>query len=388
MIKYFNRNRILFFLSLIVYLLVNSLFVLKYGSRQNFVSQYLLLFLYIGMVGFGLYFINKRKEVINKAKHFKYYFLGGSLVVFIAFVLINIFIDGNTLNTDRWSAMEVTIQSVLNGEYPYMVKDHLDQTSSNLPGLFYIGLPFYLIKDVGLLQPFVFLLMSFLLFKFKASSYDKLLVLFLFLVSPAYLWEVFAKSDLMSNVILLVLFLFFWSHTYKGGNFKNPILLAFFCAFFVLTRVVVVIPLTLFLFGGFIKSSVITKLKFVVSFLAFILIISLPFLITIPDFETVVKHNPFNHQTRYAPKILQGLFIMLPFVIALRINTIQSTIKYSFLLFAVLLFLTLAINSVEEGFNNNLYGNLFDISYLGMIIPFSVFSIVLDFKNKKNTMHA
>ncbi len=142
MIKYFNRNRILFFLSLIVYLLVNSLFVLKYGSRQNFVSQYLLLFLYIGMVGFGLYFINKRKEVINKAKHFKYYFLGGSLVVFIAFVLINIFIDGNTLNTDRWSAMEVTIQSVLNGEYPYMVKDHLDQTSSNLPGLFYIGLHF------------------------------------------------------------------------------------------------------------------------------------------------------------------------------------------------------------------------------------------------------
>jgi len=125
-----------------------------------------------------------------------------------------------------------------------------------------------------------------------------------------------------------------------------------------------------------------------VSFLAFILIISLPFLITIPDFETVVKHNPFNHQTRYAPKILQGLFIMLPFVIALRINTIQSTIKYSFLLFAVLLFLTLAINSVEEGFNNNLYGNLFDISYLGMIIPFSIFSIVLDFKNKKNTMHA
>ena len=47
------------------------------------------------------------------------------------------------------------------------------------------------------------------------------------------------------------------------------------------------------------------------------------------------------------------------------------------------------VEDVEQKINDHdHHDDLFDISYLGMIIPFSIFSIVLDFKNKKNTMHA
>jgi hypothetical protein len=252
------------------------------------------------------------------------------------------------------------------------VKDHLNQTSSNLPSLFYIGLPFYALGDVGLLQPFTFLCIAFALFRMKVEVYIKFLVLFLILISPAYLWEVFAKSDLISNIVLLVLFMLYWNNTYKSTLFYKTKTLAFFCAFFVLTRGVVVIPLVLFFFKAFLKLELKRKVLFLLSFMIFVLLLSFPVLITIPDIKTVIEHNPFNHQTRYSPKLLQVVFILLPFFIALKIESIQHVFKYTVILLTMLLFITFGVNVLEEGFEENLYGNLFDISYIPMILPFVI----------------
>ncbi len=373
-------------LALIVFLLINTLFVLKYTERQSFVSANLLLFTYLLIVCFGLFVLSKAKTFLNKMKYFNYYFLVGSFLVFLIFIFVNIYVDGNSLNTDRWSAMDVTIQAILNSEYPYVIEDHLGQTSSNLPGLFYVGLPFYLLGDVGFLQPFVFLISCVFLSKIKIQQSSKLLILFLFLTSPAYLWEIFAKSDLMSNLILLILFIFFWKSKFQGNYFKRIILLSFICAFFFLTRGIVVIPLILFLFSGFMKIDIKLQLKFVLFFLLSILLISFPVLITVPDINTLIKFNPFSHQTRYAPKILQILVIVVTFGIAFKVKSFGIAIKSTFILFSLLLFITFILNSIEEGFVDNLYGNLFDISYLSMILPFAI--ILIADSLKINTMHA
>ena len=300
---------------------------------------------------------------------------------------MNISVDEGQLNTDRWSAFDLFIRAVLNNEYPYNLKDHLGQTSSNLPGLFFVGLPFYLLGDIGLLQPFVFLLSCMFLYKTKITFSNKLMILFLLLMSPAYMWEIVGKSDLMSNLILLILFMCFWDHKFNKNYFKNTILLAFFCAFFTLTRGIVVIPLTLFLFHDFVKSEKLVKFKFILFYVFFVFIISLPVLLTLPDMLTVIEHNPFNHQTRYAPKLLQLIFIILPFWFSTKVKTFMHVLYFSFLLLALLLFLTFFINVLEEGFESNLYGSLFDISYFGMIIPFAIILMVQSL-NKKNTMHA
>lgn len=62
--------------------------------------------------------------------------------------------------------MEVGIRSLLSGEYPYTVVDHLGGRTSNFPGLFLIVLPFYLMGSVGYLQVFTFALLSWSIYSF------------------------------------------------------------------------------------------------------------------------------------------------------------------------------------------------------------------------------
>ena len=370
-------------IALFAYLLVNSLFVLKYGERQSYVPTYLLIALYNFFIGFVLIKMDHLQSYFDNQKKFNFYFLGSSLLVFIVFVIINFLVDGNTLNTDRWSAMETTIRGILQGQYPYGLEDHLGQTSSNLPGLFYIGLPFYCLGNIGLLQAFVFLIGCYLLYKSDFKNTQKVVILLLFLLSPAYLWEVVAKSDLLSNILLLTFFLFLWDKSYKSNYFKNPVLLAFCCAFLFFTRGIVIIPLTFLLFGAFLKLSIGKKMSFLGYCLLFLILISLPILLILPDLETIKIHNPFNHQTRFTPFWVQVVFVFTPLLIAHKIKSIQKVIYYTFLNFFLLLFLSFVIEILDENFYDALYKSYFDISYLTMILPFAILVIIFNNNNKE-----
>ena len=379
-IKYFSVNSIKKYSSyasmLIIYLVINALFVIKYGVRQSAINIYLLIFGYLIITIGSLFLIKYFEDFINRLKKFNWIFLSVCGLIFIGFIAVNYIIDGNTLNTDRWSALEVTVKSALNFEYPYNVKDHLGKTTSNLPGLFYLGLPFYLIGNIGLLQAFVFGLLIFLVYKLKYKNTEKLFFLTLLLLSPAYLWEVIAKSDLMSNIFLLLFFMFLWDFKNKKDYFKNRYLLSFLSAFFVLTRAIVAIPLTLFLFKKFVKTSCNNKLKFSLGFLISMILISLPVLISLPEYEVMVEHNPFNHQTRVGPKYLQYFFLIVPFYYSFYVLKMKDVLKYSFKILTTLLFLILAYYVFKFGFYKAVTMSYFDISYLGMILPFLIFYFI------------
>jgi hypothetical protein len=123
------------------------------------------------------------------------------LVVSIALIIffITFTTDGNTLKVDRWSAMDVAIRALLNGEYPYTAVDHLKGRTSNFPGLLILGIPFYLLGNVGSLQVFSFLLLSFVLYQ-ATNIKQAIFYILLLILSPAFWWEIFAISDLMSNI--------------------------------------------------------------------------------------------------------------------------------------------------------------------------------------------
>lgn len=359
-------------LALLVYLIVNSLFILKYAERQQLISVYFLLAGYNAFFVGLFYFKEVLLSYFDKLKKGNLFFLSLSILTFLAFVAINILVDGNSLNTDRWSAMQVTIKSIISGVYPYNQLDHLGQTSSNLPGLFYIGLPFYLIGKIGFLQPFTFLLGCFLLYRSELRVSIKILIVFIFLCSPAYLWEIFGKSDLVSNILLLIYFIWIWHKKYRQNYFKNISLLAFCCAFLFFTRGVVVIPLTYFLLADFLKISLSKKVLFIVYGVVSLVIISIPILLTLPDFSTLMEHNPFNHQTRFTPFWVQVLFVFLPFITFSQTKTMYNVIFLSFINFTLLLFLSFVIEVLDENFYDALYKSYFDISYLTMILPFAI----------------
>lgn len=360
-------------LILIVYLSINTVFLIKYGLRQSVINVYALTFIYLVFTCLSMFFIKYFESFFNKLKKFNLYFLSICGFIFIGFVLVTYVIDGNTLNIDRWSALEVTIKSVLNLEYPYSVKDHLGKTTSNLPALFFIALPFYLIGNIGLLQPFVFIFLITLLYRLNFSNARKLFFLTLLMISPAYLWEIVVKSDLMSNIFLFVIFFFLWDTKYKNDYFKAPYLLAFLSAFFVFTRVIIVIPLTILLFKKFINTSIKNKFKFCLGFLISLFLISLPILFTLPGCNKIIEHNPFNHQTRVGPKYLQYVFLLLPFYISFYTKTFKEFLSNSTIVLTALLFLILLFYVLKFGLYKAIILSYFDISYLGMILPFLIF---------------
>ena len=372
---FFKKISFLKIAAILTYVVVNAMFVLKYGTRQDFCSPYVLLFLYVSFLFSGLFFIENQRAFIDNYKKFNRGFIIGAVVFFLLFVVINFLVDENALNIDRWSALEVSIDSFVHFKYPYDKLDHLNGTSSALPGMMIIALPFYLIGDVGLLQPFVFLVTMSIIWKSALENHRKLTFIFLLISSVAFLWEVIVKSDLMTNVILILLFMFYWNNTYKNEYFKNPIKLAFCLSVLILTRGFVIIPLVIFLFQSFFREKVKVKLMFCVSFLLSLLILLLPILISLPDLQTMIAHNPLFNQTAYAPFWLTILFILAPFFISFLTKNFPQKLHVSFVLIGSLIMGLFIYNAYDEGWNANLYGGLFDISYLGIIIPFVIFSI-------------
>ena len=74
---------------LVVILLVNLIFVLKYGVRQEFLPLYVLVILYSFLFAGGVAIINKFKEKIDQYARFNTVFLGLILLVLISLSILN-----------------------------------------------------------------------------------------------------------------------------------------------------------------------------------------------------------------------------------------------------------------------------------------------------------
>ncbi|MFD2568764.1 hypothetical protein ACFSRZ_15420 [Pseudotenacibaculum haliotis] len=370
----------------ILYFFANIFYLIKYGARQEYIPVYILIALYLVIGLVALRVVKYFESKINKSRYFNTLFLSFGLLIFFALVILVLNVDESSLKVLRWKGMYTTISHVLEGNYPYTTfLDAKGDTTSNLPALFYIGLPFYLLGDVGLLQPFVFLLLFVVVYKSNLTNYIKVLMISLLVFSPAFLWEVAAKSDLMSNMVLVSLFILWWKSKWKNDMFKKPVLLSFFIAFFLLTRLFVVIPFVILFFSSFFKIEMKKKLWFIVGLLFFLGLISLPVLITIPDLDTAIKFNPLNNQTGEAPWYLSILFLSLSVIFSYVHSSLNQFFKLFLLLTFFLVLSRFFINVIEEGWQQNMFGSLFDISYFGLIIPLVLFSI---FTEEKNTMHA
>lgn len=370
--------RIRFILIAFFYLFVNFLFILKYGEKLNFVSAQIIIYLYISIVLILFFWFYKISKLNKNLLNF-------TIIYFIVFLtLINIFINPLYLNVDRWSAMEAGIKSIINGEYPYTALDHLGGRTSNLPGLFLIGLPFYFIGDVGLLQVFTFILMVFSLKYIYQNIKHQTLIIILFILSPAYLWEIYVKSDLMSNIILAIILMIWIDHRVNANKLINWKLLGLIVGILVLTRIIIVIPLVLTLSYEFFQTTRRNKANFIFfSLMTMGLLLFITF-INCPNFETLQNYNPLLLQGRISPTWLNLSVLILPFVIGLKRSNIKFKLWTSMILMGIPITFAFTESLIKNGINKILFENYFDISYLGMLLPFTVFLIPYDIIENKN----
>jgi len=340
--------------------------------------------LYVLIAGVFLFKNPLHTEIAEKLA-FKHYFKATVVIVFIAILTITIMTDGNALKVDRWSAMDVAVQALSHGDYPYTATDHLNGRTSNFPGLLLIGLPFYLLGNVGYLQAASFLLLAFTLYKtlpIKIAFH----YLVLLLMAPAYWWEIFSISDLFSNMILVFCFVVLLKQKWKQDIFKHPVFLGISTSFLVLTRGITAIPLILLVFKDFCKISFQKQWQYASAFVLTFALLILMVLINCPDFETLKSYNPLVLQTSYLPNYILGMALLLPFYFSFKIKSFENDFFFwTSLLLSFPTLLAFFIRLSTMGIERILIGSYFDLSYLSIIIPFMLYEIVNE--QHVNTSH-
>jgi hypothetical protein len=363
--------------SFLIYLIINSLFIMKYGENYNVLILTVYLLAVPGVSFFYLKF--NFKEVF-----YKILFWFGVVLFFFLSVYLNYKIDGNSLNVDRWSAMEIGIKAILNGQYPYNIPDHMGRESSNLPMLIVLGMPFYLLfGSVGYLQSFCFLLFSYLIFKIFTDYKQRLAVLILLFLSPSYLWEVYVKSDLFSNFIIVAGFTFLiWNKFLMRNNMKLE-LVSFLSALFLMTRLSSAIPLIILLFKKFYDFSILEKLRFALVFIITVAAVAYFFFHNAPGFDVFIKHNPLMIQGAKQPLLLSLLYIVAAFVLSFKIQSFSDiTFRAGTLLF-ICVFVPFIMYFAKYGYTDMITNSFFDLSFFNMCMPFIIITLVLGiFKNK------
>lgn len=289
-----------------------------------------------------------------------------SLILCLAITLT---IDGNTLNVDRWSAMTVAIEALFKGEYPYTATDHLNGRTSNFPGLIVLGIPFYILGNIGLLQVFSLGLFSFTIYKtmpIQQSTYCLLLLIF----SVAFWYEVAVLSDFLSNLLIIFSFILLWHFYNKENVYSKPILLGIFLSILTLTRGIVFIPIALFFFAEYFRTNFRTKIKFSLALITTSLFLIYLVLKDCPSKEILLNFNPLVLQTSYTPMWFNLLAIIVPLICSFFIKNFKQFIQYVIAINIILVLNYFVKFSLSFGFQESIHNSMIDLVYLSYIFPF------------------
>ena len=362
----------------ILFIAVNAIFIYKYGLRQDLISVNLILIIYlICTILFLFKDLTNSYIYIYKFQKLDLKFCFKILVLIVAFIifLITFFTDGTTLNVDRWSAMDVAINALLNGDYPYTATDHLGGRTSNFPGLLVLGIPFYFLGSVGYLQVFSFLLLSYTLYK-NVTIEQAFKYLILLILSPAFWWEIFSISDLMSNVFICFCFVLWWKSIFKNNLFSKPYLLGFSTAFLILTRGIVAIPLSLMFFKPFCAIDLKLKFKVILSFIITFLFLIFIVIVNVPSIDILKNFNPLVLQSSYLPATFHYFVLIIPFYFSFRIKNFDNQFyKYAVVLIFFPMIVSFCFLWKEYGFNEIIQHHKSDLSYLSLVFPFLLYEI-------------
>jgi len=357
-------------ISLLIILLINSLFIVKY-SPDKILYKSIAVFVYSIIILAGIYFLNKRPVL----KHSKLLLTLGFAGTIAGILFLLFKIDPYSVNVDRWSAIHNFNEKLLQGEFPYDATTHRGQRSSGLPLLFILVLPFQLIGDVGYFQCFAVAAFFFLLFKLQGKNNNKLILAFVLLLSPALWWEFSVRSDMFSNLLLFSIFLFFCEQHRNKKTLSKIIITGIILGFFGGTRGILVLPFLVYFISYFNYK---TERKYIIALLATATIVLiagiLPFVLW--DLEQIKTNNPLILQTNKLHPIYMLLAILGAVLIGLKKQTFYSATFYS----GLIIFLMIGINFIIQisiySWQNVIYNDLSDISYLSMAIPFLLFSII------------
>jgi len=353
---------------LIVYLLINLLFIWKYSVHYDIPSwlaalAFIVLSLFATLLVFHDFKILSSLYISNISY--------GIIIAAIAVVLTLFMLQfrPEQIASGRYPAINIWIERLFTLEYPYAAGIR----PSGFPFLFVLGIPFYLIGDTGLLQIFGFLIFAAtLILKYPSKIQNRLRVLLLLIISPVFLYEVAVRSELFTNMALVLLFIEFCTRREKESNPASTALLGFIGGLLLSTRGIVL--LAYIPFWGLVRR------KYRPHWLLFSLMILAGFLITLLPFiiwnsRHFISYGPFTIQMSYLPFWLLILSLVAALFLAWKArSSARAHISAAFILFGVV-FIPFLISIFKSGVIYTILNDGFDISYFAFTIPFLLISL-------------
>ena len=365
---------------LLLYILINTLFVEKYVSRVTSL-HWIFAIVYIVGIFCLLWAI---RQYSHKCKHpFKWFLV--LLIVFACIAgILQLSIDPLSLNVDRWSAIHNFLSGMFCGHYPYGQQTHLGGYGSPFPVWQILHIPFYALGNVGMSIIIVTILFLWTLYR-RYSPKVALVAGILLCISPAFWYEIAVRSDLITNMMLSALIAEWLVH--KNVKLINNVIgLAILVGLTLSTRLIAVIPLCVLYGYEFLQLSWKKQSLFLLIILGTFTLTMLPFMLWQGSTLLFFEYNPFVLQTR------QGSFlVLLIFAFGAIVTTIwmHGRMNYRTTITGLLLTCLVAMAFVEKMWKENLWTELFsstfDITYLSVALPFYIVHLSLSLTKKRST---
>jgi hypothetical protein len=360
--------------ALAIYELINVVFVYKYTSRIT--SQpWATSLLYLILISLFISLLLKKKEfrLSLKMQNVIYFSMIAFLAILFTFLMLHF--DPQKIRVGRYPAMHDWLTRFFNSEFPYAspIKP------SGFPFLFVMAMPFYFLGDLGFFQIFSFLVFSVLVYlRHRQNSLNRFRLIFLLITAPIFLYEIVVRSDLFSNMVMVILYLAILEILAQKRSRVELIILGIIGGLLLSTRGIVLLIYVTF-FGYFWRREIIQDGSFFISIFFGFLLTLVPFLIW--DWRYFTKFGPFSIQLAHIPNWLLILSMTSSIFCALTIKSLKRIyFSIAFILFGVagLAFATMVFDC---GWHKALLGDGFDIGYFCFTLPFLLIS--LDFPEKE-----
>ena len=372
-------NLLIHRIALLLYILINTLFVEKYVSRVTSLHWIFAIAYIVGVVGF-LWVI---RHYSPKCKHPFKWFLALLIIFSCIAGILQLSIDPFTLNVDRWSAIHNFLSGMFCGHYPYGQQTHLGGYGSPFPVWQILHIPFYALGNVGMSIIIVTILFLWTLNRLYSPKVA-LVAGILLCISPAFWYEIAVRSDLITNMMLSALIAEWLVH--KNVKLINNVIgLAILVGLTLSTRLIAVIPLCVLYGYEFLQLSWKKQSLFLLIILSTFTLTMLPFALWQGSTLLFFEYNPFVLQTR------QGSFLVLLIFACGAIGVtiwMHGRMNYRTIITGLLLTSLVVMSFVGKMWKENLWTELFsptfDITYLSVALPFYILYLSLSLTKKQS----
>lgn len=354
------------FLPLLSYIVINMLFIGKYVSRIHPTLSITACVVYAISITVLLRWFQKRNGFHNPKG-----LLVGSLAMITLLAVMQFAIDPYTIRVDRWSAIHYFIQALLQGSYPYEAGTHLHGYGSPFPVWQVFHIPFYLLGNVGLsfiIATGLFIHSMYRLWGTKTGY----LTLALLVCSPAYLYEIAVRSDLMTNFLLasaIINYLIIYRVTLPS----HIVSIAVMCGLMASTRLTAVVPLFMLYFKEFIPLPAKDKTTFLLTVIATFVLTFLPFLLWDAHQLLYSDHGPFALQTSQIRKFDIIIFLIAAIWLSLSWKSqYQKLYAFTASILCFMVIYTFAFNMATRSDWSRIFEPVYDITYFNMSLVFFI----------------